>query len=83
MVAPITISVTPSCSPHEITLRSKFLLKSDKVDISQYGGHFGKKMAAWKENSIFPSCSPHQSTPRYQFSLQSNKVDIFEIWQPS
>ena len=43
MVARKTISLTPSCSPHQITPRSKFSLKSDKVDISWYGGHFGKR----------------------------------------
>ena len=53
MVAPITISITPSCSPHEITPRSTFLSKSDKVYISQYGGHFGKKMVAWKKCLYF------------------------------
>ena len=53
MVAPIIISITPSCSPHEITQRSKFSFKSDKVDILQYGGHFGKKMDAWKKILYF------------------------------
>ena len=65
---------------HQNTPRNNSLLNSAKMQLTQYGGHFEKKIAAQNFFSIVPSCSPHQFTPRYQFSLKSDKVYIFAIW---
>ena len=67
---------------HQNIPRNNFLLKSAKMQFTQYGGHFEKKLQLRNFFSIVPSCSPHQFTPRYQFSLKSDKVDIFAIWRP-
>ena len=64
MLAPITISITSSCSPHEITPRSiKLSLKSDKVDISQYGG----------------SCKPRNETETKRNKTKRNETKYAQI----